>query len=89
MPQTLTEVLQELIRNMFGGGTVDLQDKYNKQCIAQAKSKIEEMFGEWVGSDIPMLPLTTDYRLGAKTQDYIKGCNQAKQEIRNRVKESK
>ena len=77
--KTLTAILEELLAEHITG--------QGKAEIAQAKIKIEEMVGEWIGEDKPLMKLSTNYRFGKSTQHGIWCYNQAKQEIRNRVKE--
>ena len=83
----LQDILEELIVKFDVGKTYLAKTTLGRQQIAQAKSKIEEMFGEWVGEDKPLMKLSTNYRFGKSTQHGIRCYNQAKQEIRNRVKE--
>ena len=74
----LQEILEELImRSAFEKGM-------NKDYIAQAKIKIEELFGEWVGEDKEIPKGDTTRYIGSPL---LVGYNQAKQEIRNRVEE--
>ena len=75
----LQEILEELImRSAFEKGM-------NKDYITQAKSAIEEMFGEWVGIDEEILDPCPAGEINRMLDAKIR--NQAKQEIRNRVKE--
>jgi len=78
---TLTEILEELVDNLY---------KCNPDDIAQAKKKIEEMFGEWIGKDKEVILDPTNFLQTPEPEArIIIGYNQAKQEIRNRVKEPK
>jgi hypothetical protein len=78
---TIQDILEGLIKNINAAllaakpGEMVMLEPF----IAQAKSAIEEMFGEWVGSDTKCLH--TSYGCDCL------GYNLAKQEIRNRVKE--
>ena len=91
MDKKLQDILEELVDKVLCDGCKRI--KHDKIYIAQAKKEIEEMFGEWVGED-ERRTFGAD-KLNEKIltesdvlEDYRKfGYNQAKQEIRNRVKE--
>lgn len=91
----LQEILEELVKNCNYRHNVSPNNYllYKQESIAQAKAKIEEMFGEWIGEDRNM-PSHWDLCLlpsedRATEEGEIDGYNQAIQEIRNRVKEGK
>jgi hypothetical protein len=89
--QSLTDILEELIDHDYEL----LPEKTAKENIAQAKSQILEMFGEWVGSDKEVTPVEYDYKglfcpycNTAIPNEEVFVYNSAKQEIRNRVGEN-
>jgi len=100
----LTDILEELMSNNDESDLAHLRKTCsNDGCycqeirrkIAQAKSAIGKLFLEWVGEDkylIDSLPKIVDEHYLAeciRAKDMVDGYNQAKQEIRNRVKEPK
>lgn len=83
MSQTLTDILEELVY------AIKFCKEKDEHYIAQAKSKIEEMFEEWIGSDKEAKYIDSPEAIQYNNESCLKtdGYNQAKQEIRNRVKE--
>ena len=86
MKPQLEQILEELLLTYNG---IMVTEEFNKH-IAQAKSKIEEIFGEWVPSE-----KKDDYR-GEFMIDTVerlfafhRGWNACCEEIRNRVKEGR
>lgn len=84
MTKSLTDILEELIYKKccktIGSKKYEPYDK----AIAQAKKKLEEMFGEWVGED-------ENSGHPSYCPDNCPGCmadarDELRQEIRNRVK---
>ena len=75
----LQDILEELVKKY-----IPYDGVYSIDDIAQAKSKIEELFGEWVGSNWSEVDkgLKKDWNRG-----FIDGYNTRGEEIRKRVKE--
>jgi len=95
--QSLTDILEELLQDVYVKVRIDSTgERSSLPNIAQAKSKIEEMFGVWVGEDrtkeemlscLSTKDESVDVLLakGAKINQ-ITGYNQRGQEIRERIK---
>ena len=92
---TIQDILEELIykqyTNKCESKTQREEDKKYEESIAQAKSAIEEMFGEWIGEDKKHETKEQYEKWGEEYslihRHTVETYNQAKQEIRNRVKE--
>jgi hypothetical protein len=81
---TIQDILDELVQfpNYARMDKLEYFEADRRKAIAQAKIKIEEMFGEMVGEDIN-LRYGTDVDIA-----HMIGYNQRGQEIRNRVEEN-